>query len=60
MDMSIAAMSVVSSQQQAAQDFGVGVLRMAIAASTQGTEELLGEMTGSLDPNLGTNIDVQA
>lgn len=31
-----------------------------MAASTQGTEELLGEMTGSLDPNLGTNIDVQA
>ena len=60
MDMSIAALSVGMHQQQAMQDFGVGVLKMAMETSSEGTEELLGEMAQSADPDLGTNIDIQA
>lgn len=58
--MSIAALSVGMHQQQALQDMGASVLKMAMDASAGGVEQLLGEMTESLDPNLGANVDILA
>ena len=58
--MSIAALSVGMHQQQAMQDMGVSVLKMAMEASSESVEDLLGEMTESLDPNLGANVDILA
>jgi len=58
--MSIAAMSVGLHQSQAMQDMGVSVLKMAMEDSAGSVEDLLGEMTESLDPNLGANIDILA
>lgn len=58
--MSIALMSVGMHQQQAMQDMGVSVLKMAMETSSESVEDLLGQMTESLDPNLGTNIDIMA
>ena len=56
--MSIALMSVGMHQQQAMQDMGVSVLKMAMETSSESVEDLLGQMTESLDPNLGANIDI--
>lgn len=56
MDMSIAAMSVDMHQAQLWQDIGIAVLDKAMEADTQMVEEAI-EM-GSLDPNLGNNIDI--
>ncbi|MCI6086278.1 YjfB family protein [Selenomonas sp.] len=58
--MSIALMSVGMHQQQAMQDMGVSVLKMAMETSSESVEDLLGQMTESLDPNLGANIDIMA
>ena len=58
--MSIALMSVGMHQQQAMQDMGVSVLKMAMETSSESVEDLLGQMTESLDPNLGANIDILA
>ena len=58
--MSIAALSVGMHQQQALQDMGTSVLKMAMDASSGSVENLLEEMEGSLDPNLGANIDIMA
>lgn len=58
--MSIAALSVGMHQQQALQDMGVSVLKMAMDATTGNVEDLLGQMTESLDPNLGQTIDIMA
>lgn len=58
--MSIAALSVGMSQQRAAQDMGVAVLKMAMESSSENVGELLDEMQGSLDPNLGANVDIMA
>ena len=57
---SIAALSVGMHQQQAMQDMGVSVLKMAMEASSGSVENLLEEMGESLDPNLGANIDIMA
>ena len=58
--MSIAAMSVDMHQARAMQDMGVSVLKMAMETSSESVEDLLGQMTESLDPNLGANIDIMA
>ena len=58
--MSIAALSVGMHQQQALQDMGTSVLTMAMDASSGSVENLLNEMEGSLDPNLGANVDIMA
>ena len=60
MDMSIAALSVGLSQSRTQQDLGVSVLKMQLDATEQGVETMLSDMTGSLDPNLGTYADVTA
>ena len=58
MDMSIAAMSVSMHQNQAMQDMGMAVLKMAMDTTEVATEEMLAEL--SVDPNLGTMVDIQA
>ena len=58
MDMSIAAMSVSMHQNQAMQDMGMAVLKMAMDTTEAATEEMLTEL--SVDPNLGTMVDIQA
>lgn len=60
MDMSIAALSVGMHAQQTMQDMGTSVLKMAMNAETEGVQELLGGVAGSLDPNVGSNLDIQA
>ena len=57
MEMSIAALSVDLAQTQ--QDLGVSVMKMAMETSTEQVEEILAEI-GSLDPNIGNNIDIIA
>lgn len=59
MDMAIAALSVDMNMAKTQQDLGVSVLKMAISADTSTVEETL-ELVGSLDPNLGNNLDVTA
>ncbi len=59
MDMSIAALSVDMHLAQTQQNFGVAVLKMAMSDSAEQMEEVLQEI-GSLDPNLGNNIDITA
>lgn len=60
LDMSIAAMSVSMHQSQIQQDLGVAVLKEAMSSSEQGLETMLSSVSESLDPNLGTMIDVFA
>ena len=57
MDMSIAALSVDMHLAQTQQNFGVAVMKMAMENSTEQVEEVLQEL-GSLEPNLGNNIDI--
>ena len=61
-DMAIAAMSVNMHLAQTQQDFGVGVLKMALDTSEEMLAETLEDMTAaiSVDPNLGNTIDVMA
>lgn len=59
MDMSIAALAVNMHLAQTQQDFGVAVMKMAMDTSTEQAEEILQEL-GSLEPNLGNNIDIMA
>ena len=56
MDMSIAAMSVDMHQAQLWQDIGIKVLDKVIETDSEMIEEALN--IGSLDPNLGNNIDI--
>ncbi|MBP8598275.1 MAG: YjfB family protein [Selenomonas sp.] len=60
MDMSIAALSVGMHQNQASQDMGVAVLKMAMDNTGTETTQMLDQMTESLDPNLGSMLDIQA
>ncbi|MCR5558773.1 YjfB family protein [Schwartzia sp. (in: firmicutes)] len=60
LDMSIAAVSVGMHQAQVQQSLGVAVLKEAMESSEQGVEAMLSDITESLDPNLGTMIDVFA
>lgn len=59
MDMSIAALSVDMHLAQTQQDFGVAVMKMAMNDTTEQAEEVLEEI-GSIEPNLGNNIDIIA
>ena len=59
MDMSIAALLVNMHLAQTQQDFGVAVMKLAMDTSTEQAEEILQEL-GSLEPNLGNNIDIMA
>ena len=59
MDMSIAALSVDLNLMKTQQEWGVSVLKMAMAAEESGVEEAL-EVVESLDPAIGQNIDVTA
>ena len=59
MEMNIAALSVDMHLAQTQQDFGVTVMKMAMETSTEQVEEILEEI-GSLDPNIGNNIDIIA
>ena len=59
-DMSIAAMSVGMHQAQAYQQLDVSVLKMAMETAETGTEELLEELSVSLDPSLGSMVDILA
>ena len=59
MDMSIAALSVDLNLMKTQQEWGVSVLKMAMAAEQSGVEEAL-EVVESLDPAIGQNIDVTA
>ncbi len=60
MDMSIAALSVGMHQGQAQRDMGVSVLKMALQDVSQGVTDILPQASGSLDQNLGTNLDILA
>ena len=59
MDMAIAAMSVDMNAAKVQQELGISVLKMAMEADTSSVEEAL-EVLGSLDPNLGVNLDITA
>lgn len=59
MDMNIAALSVDMQLAQTQQNFGVAVMKMAMENSAEQVEEVLQEL-GSLEPNLGNNIDIMA
>ncbi len=59
MDMAIAALSVDMSMAKTQQELEVAVLKKALEADTSAVEETLA-MVGSLDPNLGVNLDVTA
>ena len=59
MDMAIAALSVDMSMAKTQQEWGVSVLKMAMAADNSAIEEAL-EVIESLDPALGNNLDVTA
>ncbi|MBB6732424.1 YjfB family protein [Cohnella zeiphila] len=58
--MDIAALSTALSQQKTAQAFGVAVLAMANDQTKQQGQNLVQMIAGSLDPNLGTRLDVRA
>mgnify|MGYP000890213390 CR=1 FL=1 len=57
--MDIAQMSVSMHQQQAAQSLGIAVAKMAMNAGSEALE-LIEESTASIDPNLGSSVDVYA
>ena len=57
--MNIAQMSVNMHRQQDMQSLGIAVAKMAMNASDAALE-LLEEATASVDPNLGSSIDVSA
>ncbi len=59
MDMAIAAMSVDMNAAKVQQELGISVLKMAMQADTSTVEEAL-EVVESLDPNIGSNLDVMA
>ena len=60
MDMSITALSVGMHQSQTQKDFGVSVLKLQLNDMEQGLADILPEVSGSLDPSLGTNLDILA
>lgn len=58
MDMSIAAMSVDLSQARFSQQLGISVMKMAMDTTEEAVGEMLEEISGSLDPAVGGNIDI--
>ena len=59
LDMSIAALSVSMAQARTGEALGVSVLKEAMAMDGEAIE-LMSEIAGSLDPDLGTLVDIQA
>ena len=55
--MDIAQMSVGMHQAQAQQSLGIAAAKMAMDS---GKEALVEETTASLDPNVGSNVDMYA
>ena len=60
MDMSIASLSVDMAQAQTQQLLGISILKEAMDTSGEVVAELLENVPVSLDPNLGTAIDIMA
>ncbi len=60
LEMSIAAMSVDLAQARTQQSLGISVLKEAMALGGEETLGLLSDVVESLDPNLGTLVDIQA
>ena len=59
--MNIAALSVGLSEAKTQQGLQLSVMKKAMDMAGEGGEELLaGTGSASLDPNLGTTVDVQA
>ncbi|MBO6179122.1 MAG: YjfB family protein [Selenomonadaceae bacterium] len=56
-DMAIAALSVSMNEARTAQNFSVGVLKMAMETEEAAMSEM---MEGLTDPNLGVNVDIMA
>ena len=57
--MDIAQMSVGMHQAQAAQSLGIAVAKMAMDSGKEALD-LIEETTASLDPNVGSNVDMYA
>lgn len=59
--MNIAALSVNLSEAKTQQDLQLSMMKKAMDMAGEGVEELLAATApGSLDPRLGTTVDVQA
>ena len=59
--MNIAALSVGLSEAKTQQGLQISMMKKAMDIAGEGVEELLaGTDPASLDPNLGTTVDVQA
>ena len=60
LDMSIAAASVGMAEARTQQQLGISVLKEAMEASSENVMELMEGITASLDPGLGTAVDIMA
>lgn len=56
--MSIASMSVGLNMMAAQQELGISVLKMSMDSTDGSMDALLSMVSGSLDPNLGTQVDI--
>lgn len=56
--MSIASMSVGLNMMTAQQELGISVLKMSMDSADESMDALLSLVSGSLDPNLGTQVDI--
>ena len=57
--MDVAQMSVGMHQMQAQQSLGIAVAKMAMDSGKEALD-LIEETTASLDPNVGSNVDMYA
>ncbi len=56
--MDIAALSMVMSQSKVQQQAGLSVMKMAMNVAVD-TGQAVAEMAQSVQPHLGTNVDIQ-
>ncbi len=56
--MSIASMSVGLNMMTTQQELGISVLKMSMDSADESMDALLSLVSGSLDPNLGTQVDI--
>lgn len=56
--MSIASMSVGLNMMATQQELGISVLKMSMDSTDGSMDALLSMVSGSLDPNLGTQVDI--
>lgn len=56
--MSIASMSVGLNMMTAQQELGISVLKMSMDTAGESMDALLSTVSGSLDPNLRTQVDI--